>query len=400
MTGCAAPWPLLDLDVAQVRAAGRKPEPFRQFVLKIHSRCNLSCSYCYMYEMSDQGWREQPRNMSWRTISTITYCIGEHVRTHDLPGVEIVLHGGEPLLAGATRITELAELLRAEIPDSKVSFSIQTNGTLLDHSMLEVLKALGIRVGISLDGDAEATGRHRRNARGRNSFDDVASGLKLINSPEFREIYSGLLCTIDVRNDPVATYETLLKFTPPTIDFLLPHANWAHPPPGAGYADWLIAVFERWYSAPEQETSVRMFREMIQLIIGGPGGADGLGLAPSALIVVDTDGSIKQLDSLNSAFPHAAGTGLDVFNNSFDDALEHPTTVARQIGEDALSEQCRACSVMPICGGGLYSHRYRSGIGFRNPSVYCSDLLGLISHVRGRVANDMNSWFNTARSQP
>jgi uncharacterized protein len=399
MTGRDAPWPLLDLDVAQIRAAGREPQSFRQFILKIHSRCNLSCSYCYIYEMSDQGWRQQPVNMSWSTVSTIAYCIAEHVRTHDLYGVEIILHGGEPLLAGVARITELVELFRAEIPDNEMSFSVQTNGTLLDRSMLEMLKELGIRVGISLDGDAEATGRHRHNARGASSFDDVASGLELINSPEFREIYSGILCTIDVRNDPVATYEALLKFTPPTIDFLLPHANWAHPPPGAGYADWLIAVFDRWYSAPEQETSVRMFREMIQLILGGRGSADGLGLQPSTLIVVDTDGSIKQLDSLNSAYPLAASTGLDVFNNSFDDALEHPTTVARQIGEDALSDQCRACPVMQICGGGLYPHRYRSGIGFRNPSVYCADLLRLIFHVRARVTKDVND-LNTAQPRP
>ena len=50
-----APWPLLDLDPAAMRAAGYKPTPFRQFILKVHSRCNLSCSYCYVYEMADQA---------------------------------------------------------------------------------------------------------------------------------------------------------------------------------------------------------------------------------------------------------------------------------------------------------------------------------------------------------
>ncbi len=41
--------------------------------------------------------------------------------------------------------------------------------------MLAALKSLGIKVGVSLDGDAEATGRHRRYANGRNSFDAVAA---------------------------------------------------------------------------------------------------------------------------------------------------------------------------------------------------------------------------------
>ena len=118
---------------------------------------------------------------------------------------------------------------------------------------------------------------------------------------------------------------------------MLPHANWSSPPPGAGYADWLISVFDRWYSAPRQETQIRLFRELIQLLYGLPGGVEGLGLLPSTLVVVDTDGSIKQLDSLSSAYPGAADTGLHVLSGGFDDALEHPTTVARQIGVAALS---------------------------------------------------------------
>src|SRR6202041_2556948 len=103
------------------------------------------------------------------------------------------------------------------------------------------------------------------------------------------------------------------------------------------YADWLIAVFERWYGAPRQETRIRLFSELIQLVLGQPGGVEGLGLLPSTLIVVDTDGTIKQLDSLSSTYPGAADMGLHVASNRFDDALDHPTTVARQLGADALS---------------------------------------------------------------
>jgi hypothetical protein len=37
---------------------------------------------------------------------------------------------------------------------------------------------------------------------------------------------------------------------------------------------------------------------------------------------------------------------------------------ARQIGARALSAQCRVCSIHAVCGGGMYSHRYREGTGF------------------------------------
>jgi uncharacterized protein len=375
--------------VARLRGAGHQPVPFQQFILKVHSRCNLSCSYCYVYEMADQAWRNQPKRMTRPVAAKVVERIAEHAGHHDLPSVEVILHGGEPLLAGPQWLAELSGLLRARVP-AQVNIGVQTNGTLLRPLMLEMLKDLGIRVGVSLDGDAEATGRHRVYANGRNSFDDVADGLYLLGSPEYRESYAGILCTIDPGNDPVATFESLLKFNPPAVDLLLPHANWSCPPPGSGYADWLIAVFERWYSAPVEETHIRIFAELIQLILGQPGAVEGLGLQPSTLIVVETDGAIKQLDSLSSTYPDAAETGRHVFTDSFDAVLEHPTTVARQIGTAALSPQCQACPVMEICGGGLYSHRFRSGEGFRNPSVYCADLMRLISHVSERVSRDLN----------
>jgi len=396
VTGHPARWPLLDLDVANMRAAGYEPVPFQQFILKIHSRCNLSCSYCYVYEMADQAWRELPRLMSPAITEMVAKRIDEHAQGHHLSSVDVILHGGEPLLAGTRWLTELTGLLRAQI-SAQVNITVQTNGTLLSRPMLETLAELGIRVGVSLDGDAEATGRHRLYPSGRNSYNDVADGLHLLGSAEFRGIYGGILCAVDVSNDPVATYESLLEFDPPALDLLLPHANWGSPPPGSGYADWLIAIFERWYSAPVQETRIRLFTELIQLILGGPGAVESLGLTPATLIVVDTDGTIKQLDSLSSAYPGAADTGWHVLTGSFDAALDHPTTVARQIGADALSDQCRACPVMEICGGGLYPHRYRAGEGFRNPSVYCTDLQRLITHVRKQVIADLNG-FRTVRS--
>jgi uncharacterized protein len=391
ITGHPARWPLLDLDVGALRTAGHEPVPFRQFILKAYSRCNLSCSYCYVYEMADQAWRHLPLRMSDATAANAVGRIAEHAQGHHLGSVDVILHGGEPLLAGADWLANLVELLRDKVR-AHVNVSVQTNGTLLSRPMLETLNGLGVSIGVSLDGDAEATGRNRVYANGRNSFDAVADGLNLLASPEFRECYGGILCTIDTRNDPVATYEALLRFSPPALDVLLPHANWTSPPPDTGYADWLIRLFERWYSAPQQETRIRFFSELIQLVLGQPGEVEGLGLLPSTLVVVDTDGSIKQLDSLSSTYPGAADTGLHVQSSRFDDALSLPTTVARQIGADALSQQCKGCEVMEICGGGLYPHRYRAGTGFLNPSVYCDDLFRLITYVRDRVVADLSQF--------
>jgi uncharacterized protein len=228
------------------------------------------------------------------------------------------------------------------------------------------------------------------------------AAVRRLGRPAYRSIYAGLLCTIDLDNDPIGTYDALLDLAPPAIDLLLPHGTWTHPPPGriAGapetpYADWLIAVFDRWYAAPRFETAIRVFETIIAGLVGGPSRSESMGTSPVRTITIDSDGSMEQVDALKVAYHGATATGLDVHTASFDDALRHPALVARQIGVDALSDVCQRCDVRDVCGGGYYPHRHRSGEGYRNPSVYCPDLFRLVGHIRGRVTDDVRALLPT-----
>jgi uncharacterized protein len=90
--------------------------PFRQFIVKLHSRCNLSCSYCYVYHHVDQSWRDRPRVMSGDTLAATAQRIGEHAGRHALDGLVVVLHGGEPLLAGHAVVDRTITAIRAAVP--------------------------------------------------------------------------------------------------------------------------------------------------------------------------------------------------------------------------------------------------------------------------------------------
>ncbi|MFV2178190.1 FxsB family cyclophane-forming radical SAM/SPASM peptide maturase [Actinomadura sp. LOL_016] len=387
-------WPAA-LNVQTLLEEGWRPTPFRQFVLKMHSRCNLACDYCYMYEMADQGWRRQPRRMSRTTIDLVAARIAQHARDNGLPRVEVILHGGEPLLAGLEHLRYALKTIHSTAaPDVSVGFHMQTNGVLLDPSFLELFTEHDVHVSVSLDGDEKGHDRHRLRKNGSGSHHDVTLGLQRLTAPAHRHLFSGLLCTIDLANDPLVTYAALLAHGPPTMDFLLPHGNWEEPPPGlpadgTPYADWLIAVFDRWYRAPVRETRVRLFSEIIRLLLGRPSHSESIGLSPVAVAVVETNGSIEQVDTLKSAYDGAADTSLHIRRDPFDAALMVPAIAARQIGRRALSAECRACPVHRVCGGGLYAHRYRSGTGFANPSVYSRDLFWLITHIRNVVARDV-----------
>ncbi|RMI30213.1 FxsB family radical SAM/SPASM domain protein [Nocardia stercoris] len=395
-------WPERGLDIAALRASGWRPTPFDQFVVKVHSRCNLACDYCYMYELADQSWRDQPVVMTPEIARATARRIAEHVERHELTAVEVVFHGGEPLLAGPDRIDTLAREFRAAVDSSvHVELGVQTNGALLTPPMLDVLAAHDIGVGVSLDGDRAANDRHRRNRRGDSSYDAVTRGLRLLGTDRYRHLFDGILAVIDLANDPVETYTALAEFEPRGIDVLLPHGTWAAPPPGkagpngevditdTSYASWLVTLFDHWYELGDSAVDIRLFRSAVRQLLGRNGTTEQLSAGPLSFLVVETDGSIEQVDTLKSAFEGATATGLHVLRDDFDAAFDHPGVAARQIGTAALCDECRACRHAGVCGGGLYAQRYRPGTGFRNPSVYCADLMAFLDHVAARLRADL-----------
>ncbi|QYX75924.1 FxsB family radical SAM/SPASM domain protein [Streptomyces akebiae] len=392
------------------------PVSLRQFILKVHSRCNLDCDYCYVYHSADTSWQAKPRVMDVAVAEQVVRRVAEHAVAHRLPDVRVVLHGGEPLLLGAGQLGELLGVLGRGLAEAgvPVRFSLQTNGVLLTPDILDVLRRHRVGVSVSLDGTRAGHDRHRRFPKGGGSHGQVMSGLARLVAPEYRHLYAGLLCTVDLANDPVETYEALLASRPPRIDLLLPHGTWETPPPGLAfrrrriptappvatrgatartgrtpYADWLRGVFDRWYDAPGRETGIRLFEELMAGVLGGAMRTESVGLAPATLAVVETDGSIEQSDSLKVAYEGAPETGLDVFRHSFDDVLDEPLVRQRQSGAVGLGPTCGRCPLVAVCGGGLFAHRYAPGSGFRNPSVYCADLAALIQHIRSRVRADL-----------
>ena len=65
-------------------------------LLKVASRCNLDCSYCYVYHMGDESWRSLPKRMSKETQALVVAELGSLMRAQSRP-FSVVLHGGEKL---------------------------------------------------------------------------------------------------------------------------------------------------------------------------------------------------------------------------------------------------------------------------------------------------------------
>lgn len=376
-------------------AAAPAPVPLDTFLLKIASRCNLACPYCYVYELEDQGWRAQPRFMSAATQEAALGRIRDHVLAHGLGAVTVIFHGGEPLLAGPDGIDAIATRTRERLGDvAELRLGLQTNGTLFDRRFLAVALRHGMRVGLSIDGPAHHHDRYRfhPNGRGSSALAEKAASL-LRDNPD---AWGGVLCVVNIEIEPQEVWEHLCSLEPKSIDLLLPLATHDRLPPGvrspsevAAYGDWLVRFLELWYRAGGERPDVRYFSSIMRLLLGRRSLVESIGIGLSTLIVVESNGDLEAVDSLKSCYEGAAATGLNVFDHALDQALAAPAIMSRQMGAAALPATCRRCAYLKACGGGYQPHRYSRTRGFQNPSVYCAALKMLISRIATLMRDEM-----------
>ncbi|HEV3457675.1 MAG TPA: FxsB family cyclophane-forming radical SAM/SPASM peptide maturase [Thermoanaerobaculia bacterium] len=369
------------------------------FICKVASRCNIDCDYCYVYHHADQGWRRQPVKMGLATATQLGRRINEHAARHRLASVEVVMHGGEPLVVGADYLRQWCETVQAAAQDTAVGFSMQTNGTLFDDAALAFCLEWNVKVGLSLDGPRAVNDLHRLDRRKRSSFDAVERALTLLSKGEGRRIWSGFLSVIDLRSDPLEVYSYLQAFRPNMIEFLLPLGHYDLRPVGkeadlenTPYADWMLRIFKAWYEERPQTITIRRFRDVIALLAGAGDASEEWGVQPVDFAVIESNGDIEAVDSLKTTFPGANHLGLNLRDHGFDDMFSAPLVIERQSRWNSICSTCRACPVVKVCGGGYFPHRYSRDNGFQNPSVYCSDLKKMIGEIYAAVRQDLDRY--------
>lgn len=198
------------------------PPYVSEFVVKVASRCNLNCRYCYMYNLEDTTWRNQPKFMSVEIFSAFLQKLRRHVSDHNVLGVNLILHGGEPLLMGATRIDELFTLARTTLEGTIVGLGMQSNGLLLTPEIGKVLRKHDANVGISIDGIPGKGDLNRINHQGRAMGKELETCIRKFLADGFKDQFGGFISVIDPKQDPVETFRYLASFEPPSIDFRFP----------------------------------------------------------------------------------------------------------------------------------------------------------------------------------
>lgn len=366
---------------------------FSSFLVKVASRCNLDCDYCYVYHHADQSWRSMPKFLSAEHREAFAHQLAEYALQSELKHCAVILHGGEPLLAGAQTLADFARLLRqtCSIP---VDVSLQTNGLLLTDEALVILAEADIGVSLSLDGPKSANDKHRLTRKGRSSFEQTEQALTRLQ--QYPSIFAGVIAVVDPSTSATELFEYFDHFNIPRLDFLLPDAHWLRPPPGRNqdpglYEEWLVNAFNVWFDR-YAHIPLRTFEALLDVCAGLPSSTDAFGFGDVSLLSIETDGSYHDLDVLKVTQDGATKLKGTVADTPIAQVALSPSIEQhrRYLRKDGLPETCQSCAIVEICGGGSLPHRFGEN-GFNNPTVYCNEMTRLVTHINDRLREHLSS---------
>lgn len=373
--------------------------PIKSFLVKVTSRCNFNCDHCYYRNKADRSYLSRPEDMSLDIFTEFVERAAEYSEKHCLSDLEIVFHGGEPLIRGISFFSDALEVVEKRFGLlHRPSIGVQSNGSLLNGAIVDTFNRHNVSLSVSLDGPRTAQDRHRLFTGGQSSYDAVAQNCRDFLSNRKCSKFSGILSVVDLRNDSFKVYAALKSFNPHGINFLLPDGTHDAPPPqitsdncrhNTDYAHWLFPIFDAWLDAEGDGIEIGFFENIIRVMIGGQSKIEGLGEQGLSYLTIETDGEIRDSDILSLVSENASrfGEGKFLSKECFEKLQESEPfqlNMARY-QKSALSSECKHCEWVTICGGGLLPHRFSKMNGFLNPSIYCGNLKALFTHIKDRI---------------
>ena len=370
--------------------------------------CNLDCTYCFFLskEMLYPGSRFRMADDLLETY--LRQLIEAHTGA---PEVVVAWQGGEPTMMGLSffrRSVELAGALKE--PGQRITYTIQTNGTLLDDEWGGFFAEHGFLVGLSIDGPAEIHDTYRTDEGGKGSFGRVMKGLRILqrhgvewnalttvhaaNQDRGREVYRFL------RDECGARFMQFIPIVERATSQTLTTANagWGERVRGRplytqqgnlvtgrsvspdGYGRFLIDVFEDWVRRDVGEVYVQMFDVALANWYGKPPGLSVHSGTCGLALALEHTGDLYSCD-------HFVEPGYKLGNirdTPMIDLIASPQQTEFGLAKrDTLPKYCLQCDVRFACHGGCPKDRFATTPdGEPGLHYLCPSYKAFFGHIR------------------
>jgi len=345
--------------------------------------CNLDCEYCFFLSKEVL----YPGDRFRMVDETLETYVRQLLESHRTPEVTVAWQGGEPTMMGLDffrRSVELVDQYRR--PDQRITYTIQTNGTLIDDDWAAFFKEHDFLVGLSVDGPKPLHDAYRVDARGLGSFDRVMRGYEALKA---RDVDVNVLCTVHARNQdhPLDVYRffrdemgvRFIQFIPiveRVTETLLPLANlgWGsqqgedrplYVQEGHHVTDrtvdpeafgrFLTTIFDEWARNDVGEVYVQHFDTALANWYGEPAGVCVFEETCGLAVTLEHNGDLYSCDHYVEP-DYLLG---NIADTPMIDLVGSEQQIAFGLAKrDDLPTYCRDCDVRFACHGGCPKNRF------------------------------------------
>ncbi|MCT4596957.1 MAG: anaerobic sulfatase maturase [Vallitalea sp.] len=359
--------------------------PISLLIKPASGNCNLRCKYCFYYDVINNREVKNYGIMSEETLEEIVKKAFDYVDGF----ITFAFQGGEPTLASLDFFKKLIELQKKyNIKNVKINNALQTNGININDEWAQFFHDNNFLIGLSLDGYKDIHNYYRINVKGDGSFNRVLKTSKLFDK---YDVQYNILCVI---NKHVARHGTKVYnfYKREGYKFLqfIPCLDELGEEPGQNpysltpedYEIFLKTIFDLWYQdfMNGDGISIRMFDNIIQMILGYPPESCDMNGYCSANAIIEADGSIYPCD-----FYVLDEWKLgNIMETSIEQAIKSER--AKEFIKESLNTdpKCRECEYYRICRGGCRRHKEPKIDGAYNENYFCSTYKGFYKYTLPR----------------
>lgn len=322
-------------------------------LIKTTHNCNLRCKYCFHQKYGYTG--------NLIKIENVKKYIDLLDEKYSL--INIVWHGGEPLLAPIEFYEEIYDY--CDKKNSNFRFSVQTNGTLLDDKKIKFFKDNNTGIGLSFDG--------LNNEQMRSRTSKILDNIQLLQDNGYN---TGAIMVVNQANvfQLIEEYEYFkeinlgLKLNPMFIDGAAKDKVELYLNPD-DYINNFINLFKYWTKDINGNINISNCSELVDLVLNEHSNICTHSSCLTQWLCLDTDSNIYPCDRL--CYPQfLLGNVEDI--NDIESVFETPNFIYLLDNSVKRREKCiEECEYYKNCYSGCNANLFLEKEQIKNNNLAC-----------------------------
>lgn len=180
--------------------------------LIISEKCNFACSYCIsssMIEVSERRHNEM-KIMDRATAKLAVNTFFSVLRNNNQKKAYVNFGGGEPLLNFKLIEWILRYIHKKFTKDFEITYTINTNASLITRNIAAILKNYKVKIALSLDGQEEANDAVRKTRNGNGTYKMINRAISILKEVDYNP--GGFGVTMTEKNFRLISINKLIKF--------------------------------------------------------------------------------------------------------------------------------------------------------------------------------------------